>query len=433
MRAKKRARSRRREAEKKVGASPQACTYELGHVRQNVYACMLCSGGQLAGFCEGCKTVCHGSHLESVVDLYSKRAFRCDCGNAAMANKCCLEPAKDARNLRNDAVYNHNFAGKYCRCDRRYDLRLGDMVQCAMCEDWFHEGCFCLPGRVKKVAKIALKGIAFELTCRECVAKLPALAEYYETDGVHLHAKSEKHAQKARAVMERPRCARPSVLEGSAPVAPQDFDYLWVPGFRSKLCRCHNCMAMYKTSNAEYIVDRGDYIGAAQQEDTALLKATDDAEIIQDVLDAEEAEQQSSRETKRTKRSRRHSPEPDLAPAQRIASTAAAFPRGVSECAVAEASPASNDPTMPEVADSTVEIGDARVAGDNANVNDSTAMDGVIVSTKDRQGIRSRIIGFLQNNIQTNGRSMTRDGIRDYLADLKADIMGTLTGRPASS
>jgi hypothetical protein len=39
-------------------------------------------------------------------------------------------------------VYNHNFMGKYCTCEKPYpdpeDTNPDEMVQCVMCEDWHH-------------------------------------------------------------------------------------------------------------------------------------------------------------------------------------------------------------------------------------------------------------------------------------------------------
>ena len=38
--------------------------------------------------------------------------------------------------------YNHNFHGVYCTCNKPYpdpeDLEPDEMIQCILCEDWFH-------------------------------------------------------------------------------------------------------------------------------------------------------------------------------------------------------------------------------------------------------------------------------------------------------
>jgi len=42
-----------------------------------------------------------------------------------------------------DNKYNHNFDGKYCKCERPYPDPDGEsdedeMIQCVVCEDWYH-------------------------------------------------------------------------------------------------------------------------------------------------------------------------------------------------------------------------------------------------------------------------------------------------------
>lgn len=76
------------------------------------------------------------------MELWTKRNFRCDCGNSKFGEFFCkLFPNKDTENVQN--LYNHNFKGLYCTCGRPYpDPDLEDqveMIQCCLCEDWFHE------------------------------------------------------------------------------------------------------------------------------------------------------------------------------------------------------------------------------------------------------------------------------------------------------
>lgn len=76
------------------------------------------------------------------MELWTKRNFRCDCGNSKFGEFFCkLSPNKDVENIENS--YNHNFKGLYCTCGRPFpdpdaEEQL-EMIQCCVCEDWFHE------------------------------------------------------------------------------------------------------------------------------------------------------------------------------------------------------------------------------------------------------------------------------------------------------
>lgn len=85
--------------------------------------------------------------LFQVVELWTRRSFRCDCGNSKFGSAACqLCPNKEPENAGN--TYNHNYKGLYCFCKRPYpdperaedDEEEEDMTQCVACEDWFHDG-----------------------------------------------------------------------------------------------------------------------------------------------------------------------------------------------------------------------------------------------------------------------------------------------------
>ncbi|KFM63331.1 putative E3 ubiquitin-protein ligase UBR7, partial [Stegodyphus mimosarum] len=123
------------------GSDDTNCSYDKGYVsRQALYACTTCSvNDQPSGICLACCYACHDGH--EVVELYTKRNFRCDCGNSKFPGKTCtLRPEKDPLNLKNK--YNQNFRGLYCNCSRPYpdleDDTPDEMIQCVMCEDWYH-------------------------------------------------------------------------------------------------------------------------------------------------------------------------------------------------------------------------------------------------------------------------------------------------------
>ncbi|CAA9998675.1 unnamed protein product [Nesidiocoris tenuis] len=118
------------------------CSYDKGYVpRQALYSCKTCAKDSVpAGVCLACCLHCHEGH--DLVELYTKRFFRCDCGNKKFGGvKCTLAEFKDAENEKN--AYNQNFQGLYCTCQRPYPDPENDneddiMLQCTVCEDWFH-------------------------------------------------------------------------------------------------------------------------------------------------------------------------------------------------------------------------------------------------------------------------------------------------------
>lgn len=118
-----------------------------------------------------CSYSCHEGH--NLVELYTRRNFRCDCGtNKMSAVRCTLDPLKFEPNDKN--IYNQNYSGVYCICHRPYpdpeDLTDDEMIQCSICEDWFH--CRHLGCKVPRGNKFA------EMICGGCMANNSFL-EFY--------------------------------------------------------------------------------------------------------------------------------------------------------------------------------------------------------------------------------------------------------------
>lgn len=175
-------------------ADDKNCTYSQGYVkRQALYACLTCTPDicDPAGFCLACNYHCHEGH--SIVELYTKRNFKCDCGNSKFGDKkCSLEPSKDPVNTLNE--YNQNFKGKYCTCSRPYpdEENTDEMIQCALCEDWYHAGHL-------GVQTLPDDEEYSEMTCAACVNKHPVLILY-----PHLLVKeeTEKDESKKESTLE---------------------------------------------------------------------------------------------------------------------------------------------------------------------------------------------------------------------------------------
>lgn len=145
------------------------CTKPLGPLRQSVFACLTCTPPPAsqyqqftpAGVCYSCSISCHGEH--TLVELFSKRDFVCDCGTTRLANSatpCNLRLHPDTgvkggvtgEEARQGNKYNQNFQGKFCGCGEEYDpeKEKGTMFQClglgtvedgGCGEDWWHPEC----------------------------------------------------------------------------------------------------------------------------------------------------------------------------------------------------------------------------------------------------------------------------------------------------
>ena len=110
------------------------CTYSLGYIRQAVYFCLTCAIPR--GICSSCSIACHTKHEQ--VELFPKRAFRCDCPTSALEDcgtRCTLRTGPTEATNENNA-YGQNFKGIFCRCGRPYDAKTEreTMIQCLACE-----------------------------------------------------------------------------------------------------------------------------------------------------------------------------------------------------------------------------------------------------------------------------------------------------------
>lgn len=109
-----------------------------------------------------------------MVELYTKRNFRCDCGNKKFNTPCQLTPDKD--DINEDNIYNQNFVGLYCVCSRPYpdpdvpEEEEEDMIQCIICEDWLHASH--LEANVPSNDQYA------EMICQKCMDKNDFIHDY---------------------------------------------------------------------------------------------------------------------------------------------------------------------------------------------------------------------------------------------------------------
>ncbi|KAL1487050.1 hypothetical protein MTO96_008354 [Rhipicephalus appendiculatus] len=297
------------------GSDDKNCTYDQGYVkRQALYACNTCTGpdSQPAGVCLACSYACHEGH--NLYELYTKRNFRCDCGNASFpeSNPCRL-------------------------CPRKADDVEDEMLQCIMCEDWYH-------GRHIGGAMPANRDY-YEVVCTGCMSRHPFLWQYFAheialleekdvsiceedaekkhaegsaststttaengvkvegiaengmatshengTDGAASAAIKEQHPNQHAAgssgscnEVKVEQAAGESVLlsstsecilkklrsTGDDTKKPQDECAYWPRGWRTRLCHCIQCLAMYNEQNCLFLLDEEDTVQSYEEKGKA--------------------------------------------------------------------------------------------------------------------------------------------------------------------
>ncbi|KAL0831653.1 hypothetical protein ABMA28_002425 [Loxostege sticticalis] len=164
-----------------LGASDEKnCTFLKGYIkRQALYACLTCCSDartdptKRAGVCLACSLNCHENH--ELIELYTKRNFRCDCGNPKFNRHPC-QYTPDKPDLNEENSYNQNFSGLYCTCHRPYpdsEATFEDeMIQCIICEDWLHAAH--LEANLPPNEQYA------EMICKACMEKNEFLHDYSE-------------------------------------------------------------------------------------------------------------------------------------------------------------------------------------------------------------------------------------------------------------
>eukprot|EP00108_Taenia_solium_P006431 TsM_000634800 transcript=TsM_000634800 gene=TsM_000634800 len=272
----------------------EKCTFPKGYLkRQAVFACKTCSEltGKRAGVCYECSIHCHATH--EIVELYTKRHFRCDCGNSKFkgAAVCNLWEEKDDVNIENS--YDHNFDGVFCTCLRPYpDPEIKgnlEMYQCSVCEDWFHLQHLNMPSDFQPSDDFE------ELVCSNCVKRFPLLWLFYYC---HMQSGNADNANHLRdcSLAKKPRindggdqlstaasvestetCRIPQVLSvcGVENVDPPTADMkrltvnglpfpspiFWCNDWRTDtLCTCDSCEKMLKSLGIGFLLDPEDSI-----------------------------------------------------------------------------------------------------------------------------------------------------------------------------
>lgn len=271
------------------GSDEKNCTYSKGAVkRQALYSCLTCvplakeDCTKACGVCLACSYACHEGH--ELVELYTKRNFRCDCGTPKMGKACSLEekPAQD--NETNS--YNQNYAGLYCTCHRPYPDPEGtdedEMIQCIVCEDWFHSlHLGTEPSAAQDYG---------EMICGQCVERVSFLKDYtglcvcsvsgtsadqsnvdldVTTNSVAEEGKDEAveesapEAKRQKLDSETPEASASDSEKCRRPTNPGNYTSgatYWPDNWRQQLCVCSECRSLYQSLGVEYLVDPEDTV-----------------------------------------------------------------------------------------------------------------------------------------------------------------------------
>ncbi|MGH0150870.1 UNVERIFIED_CONTAM: hypothetical protein FKN15_018980 [Acipenser sinensis] len=285
------------------GSDPEKCSYPKGYVkRQALYACSTCTpkDEDPAGICLACSYKCHEGH--NLYELYTKRNFRCDCGNSKFKGfECKLYSGKDTLNTNNK--YNQNFVGLYCTCKRPYpdpeDQISDEMIQCIVCEDWFH-------GRVSRITFQGGLNCIFggEPPAPSVTVVSPIEADVdmsmEETEGKKGVKEETENKASEPSAEETPTCKsegqQPSTSTASdqkpvvngetackrkldeaetetckleklkAKAFVQKNTAIYLPyNWRSKLCTCQRCKKTYAESEVPFLLDESDTVLAYEK------------------------------------------------------------------------------------------------------------------------------------------------------------------------
>ncbi|KAL3080357.1 hypothetical protein niasHS_012462 [Heterodera schachtii] len=281
------------------GSLDSVCTYSEGYKnRQPLYSCKTCfeRTGQLAGICYACSENCHDGH--NLVEMYSKRRFCCDCGNAKFETKCKLFEEKDANNKRNK--YSDNFKGIFCSCKKAYPpdendatASVEDMFQCCMCEDWFHPSHIFPPEQSTEEAekKHSLSDDSETLICKDCVDNYPFLGFYVKVPSTNEEEMST--SQNKNAEEQRDDVCKLEAMKKKG--EKETGKSVWMEvGWREELCRCQKCMNLYEDFDCSFLLEPEDTLAHFEQQNREKASQKDGAKDIYQIVVEETKEHETA-------------------------------------------------------------------------------------------------------------------------------------------
>ncbi|XP_033371242.1 putative E3 ubiquitin-protein ligase UBR7 isoform X2 [Parus major] len=244
------------------GSDHERCSYSQGAVkRQALYACSTCTppGAEPAGICLACSYECHGTHR--LFELYTKRNFRCDCGNSKFKNlQCKLLPHLGA--VPPESGDFHEMVCQAC------------MKRCHFL--WAYASQFAVPP-LTKANSLEDEGIVLKVEESEEQKK-----EIKKESGVEHHdTKEEKQSEQFNEPSTSSGPACPEVVTKSEeplcklkelqskPFVKKDTATFWPSNWRSKLCTCEDCLKMYSELEVQFLTDECDTVLAYENKGTS--------------------------------------------------------------------------------------------------------------------------------------------------------------------
>jgi len=292
-------------------ASSSVCSFPKGYLkRQPVFTCLTCTpaeGETTAGICLACSLNCHDKH--EILELYTKRDFRCDCGTLPQVF-CNIDQNKEhERNLLNK--YNQNFSGSYCTCHRPYpddapDANQSEMIQCSCCEDWYHTDHLVHDKDHEAPPDFD------ELICHVCIAKHPFLAVYalplpeivrlvtsesnevapVDVDSVpvkpiDLTVKAEpttdvtehpKPLIEDEPASKRQRVHQPGCVHTTSPYNDKPISTCYYNvSYREALCKCTDCITLFKEHEITFLRSTADSLVTYENENLEEAKTEEES------------------------------------------------------------------------------------------------------------------------------------------------------------
>jgi E3 ubiquitin-protein ligase UBR7 len=253
------------------GDDGKECTYSKGYMkRQAIFSCLTCTPDANSGVCTACCLSCHDGH--EIVELWTKRNFRCDCGNSKFGEFFCkLFAGKEVENT--DNSYNHNFKGEYCTCDRLYpDPNMEDqveMIQCCICEDWFHEEHIGVESPDEVPRDEEGEPLYEDFICQLCSEKCSFLTLYPKTIWATKEVDASEISDENTRLNQCVQGAGPStttcvigsdLITAPPPVPEKNKPMFLAKNWREKICTCETCAEFCRKKGIGFLLDKEDSI-----------------------------------------------------------------------------------------------------------------------------------------------------------------------------